>query len=199
MRGTKMQRPNIALGDKAECQVTGFKGIVTAISDYIDGCRQVCLTPKVGKDGQVMESHWFDIERLKVKKQSAINLNSQPTGGPQPSPPTRWTERADLMLQCPENSSLQCSGAREGKGCCKITPPGPHSFSVNRRNPHHWDIYTDWGRAFRIRGEPGAVWVADEREMKTLPPLRNRQVINFRTVGAAMLWISEELLTEQPE
>jgi len=29
------------------------------------------------------------------------------------------------------------------------------SFSVIWRNPGHWDIYSDKGRLFCIRGEPG--------------------------------------------
>jgi hypothetical protein len=48
-------------------------------------------------------------------------------------------------------------------------------------------------RAFRIRGEPGAVWVADER----WNPRRERgKSLDFRSVTAAMLWIIEELMQE---
>jgi hypothetical protein len=98
-------------------------------------------------------------------------------------------------------------------------PHYPLGFSVGYRNPGHWDIYADrcpgkasafmaanpggftsekdrgLERAFRIRGEPGRVSVYDER----WNPNRSRQArddLTFRTVSAAMLWISEELMQE---
>lgn len=94
----------------------------------------------------------------------------------------------------------------------------PRGFSVNYRNPGHWDIYAqqcpgkasafnaahptgftsakdgERERAFRIRGEPGAVWVADERWNPNKP--RARESMTFRSVMAAMLWIAEELMQE---
>lgn len=95
----------------------------------------------------------------------------------------------------------------------------PLGFSVGYRNPCHWDVYaeqcpgkasawraanpqghtsgSDGGkeRAFRIRGEPGNVLVLDERwnphrahPRPDTPP--------FRSIMAAMLWITEELMQE---
>ncbi len=84
-----MTRPDIKLGDKARCRVTGFTGIVTSLTDYIDGCRQACLTPGVGKDGTVRDSYHFDVERLEIKKKAAVRLDARFTGGPQPAPPVR--------------------------------------------------------------------------------------------------------------
>lgn len=49
-------------------------------------------------------------------------------------------------------------------------------------------------RAFRIRGEPGDVWVFDERWNPHLP--HPRGTVNFRSVMAAMVWICEELMQE---
>ena len=94
----------------------------------------------------------------------------------------------------------------------------PFGFSVGYRNPGHWDVFSKrcpgrvsaWiaahpggstsdndntrERAFRIRGEPGAVVVYDHRwnphrSHKDSPP-------TFRSVLAAMLWICEELMQE---
>lgn len=99
----------------------------------------------------------------------------------------------------------------------------PLGFSVGWRNPGHWDIYATqtpgkvkaWlqanpggktsahpeartdERAFRIRGEPGAVTVLDERWDPTRPRPRPHQT--FRSVTVAMLWIVEELMQEPPE
>ena len=99
----------------------------------------------------------------------------------------------------------------------KAQPFFPLGFSVIYRNPGHWDIYArqcpgmisafyaanpngmtsgkDGGpeRAFRIRGGQGEVIVFDERWN---PHKKDRQPLQFRTVSAAMLWISEELMQE---
>lgn len=100
----------------------------------------------------------------------------------------------------------------------KAQPFYPLGFSVAYRNPGHWDIFaretpgkvSAWlaanpgsmtsardgerERAFRIRGEPGAVVVLDERwNPHRLHP---REAMNFRSVMAAMLWIAEELMQE---
>ncbi|TIX28782.1 hypothetical protein [Mesorhizobium sp.] len=94
----------------------------------------------------------------------------------------------------------------------------PLGFSVSHRNPGHWDVYAHqtpgqasaWlhshpggqtsardgerERAFRIRGEPGAVVVMDERWNPHKP--HPRESLTFRSVSAAMLWIGEELMQE---
>jgi len=103
----------------------------------------------------------------------------------------------------------------------KAQPFFPLGFSVNYRNPGHWDIYAPQcpgkvsaflsisegnrttahdgqrERAFRIRGEKGGVWVADER----WNPLKKKgdEPPSFRSVMAAMIWIMEELMQEPSE
>ena len=100
------------------------------------------------------------------------------------------------MIKCPNSLSVQCSGAREGQGCCRVTPPGNHSFTVFQRDTHHWDISNEWGRAFRIRGEPGDIWISDER--KDCPDSfkeEERQFKGqFKSVSMAMAAIAEELM-----
>lgn len=96
----------------------------------------------------------------------------------------------------------------------------PRGFSIAYRNPGHWDIYANqcpgkasaWRhahpdgstteqdgereRAFRIRGESGAVCVFDERWN---PHHKHpREKLQFRSIIAAMLWIAEELMQEPP-
>ena len=97
-------------------------------------------------------------------------------------------------------------------------PHFPLGFSVHYRNPGHWDVVAHrcpgkasaWKdanpdgqttetddrreRAFRIRGDDGDVVVHDERWDPTRPHPRGS--ISFRSVSAAMLWISEELMQE---
>ncbi len=98
-------------------------------------------------------------------------------------------------------------------------PFHPCGFSVHWRDPGHWDIMaaqvpgkiSAWKaahpkgttnshdgmkeRAFRIRGEPGAVKVLDERWDPYRP--HPRKTIKFRSIPAAMLWIMDELMQER--
>ncbi|MCJ7831457.1 MAG: hypothetical protein MUP86_02925 [Dehalococcoidia bacterium] len=64
------------------------------------------------------------------------------------------------------------------------------SFKVLRRNPGHWDIIDEGGRAFAIRGGPGAYYVRDEREkMKWTIP-------TFKTLTSCMAFVCDELMHE---
>jgi hypothetical protein len=99
-------------------------------------------------------------------------------------------------------------------------PHYPGYFSVSQRGRGHWDVSAPevpgrasaWlaaheggktsakdgqmERAFRIRGEPGNVQVIDERWNPHNP--HPREWMTFRSIAAAMLWISEELMQEPP-
>ena len=67
------------------------------------------------------------------------------------------------------------------------------SFGVYHRNPGHWDFNGEEGRLFRIRGEPGFVFVHDERKEGLPFPRRPRE---FKSVQAATAWIMDELMVE---
>lgn len=99
--------------------------------------------------------------------------------------------------------------------------PGPFvpgSFSVGRRDTHHFDIYAErrpgyvqWfysenpdtvaypmrdggkERAFAIRGEPGEIYLRDERWDYTRP--FPRPSLTFPSVECAMLWVVKTLMT----
>lgn len=72
----------------------------------------------------------------------------------------------------------------------------PQCFSTVWRNPGHWDIYTPKGRVFRIRGEPGSVWVADERP-RQLNEKWPRDFVTYKSLQSAMLFIVEEFMLEE--
>ncbi len=40
---------NIKLGDKVRCKITGFTGIATSRTEFINGCIQIEVTPKMKK------------------------------------------------------------------------------------------------------------------------------------------------------
>lgn len=65
----------------------------------------------------------------------------------------------------------------------------PKSFQVVRRNVGHWDIVTEQGRAFRIRGGPGKYLAMDERE-------RPYPVTEFKTLSATMTFICDQMMYE---
>ncbi len=74
---------NIILGTKAKCLITGFTGIITAHAKYLTGCDQYCLKPqKLGKDGELKDGVWFDVEQIEVVDEKPLKINTRPTGGP---------------------------------------------------------------------------------------------------------------------
>lgn len=72
----------IKLGNKVRCVITGYEGIATAKVEYINGCVQYCVKPKVGPDGKMDNSEYIDIQQLEVIE-GGIEVGSNPTGGPQ--------------------------------------------------------------------------------------------------------------------
>ncbi|KKN59799.1 hypothetical protein LCGC14_0537970 [marine sediment metagenome] len=71
----------IQLGDKVRCKVTGFIGIATAKTVFLNGCTQYSVTGKVGKDNKLLVENEASIdeqsielikpkEKKKIKKES---------------------------------------------------------------------------------------------------------------------------------
>lgn len=54
------------LGKEARDKVTNFKGIIIGRIDYLFGCAQYGLTPKVGEDGKTHDTQWFDEGRIEI-------------------------------------------------------------------------------------------------------------------------------------
>jgi hypothetical protein len=53
-------------GKLAIDKVTGFRGTIGGICFYAYGCAQYLITPRVDKDGKLVEGSWFDTSRIKV-------------------------------------------------------------------------------------------------------------------------------------
>ena len=63
----------IELGQKVKDELTGFAGIVEAITHYLNGCCQACVRPKFkAKGGEYPKPAWIDVEQLAVVKGSKI-------------------------------------------------------------------------------------------------------------------------------
>lgn len=52
------------LGVKVTDSVTGFSGTITARVEYLNGCRQYGVAPRISNDGKKPDSEYFDEERL---------------------------------------------------------------------------------------------------------------------------------------
>ena len=81
----------IEIGCIVEDVITGFRGTVTGIVDYITGCRQALVAPR-SEDGKWVESTWIDEARLKLASIDRIALPGRPVpsiSGPDKAPPVR--------------------------------------------------------------------------------------------------------------
>ena len=56
----------IQLGQEARDKITGFKGTLIGRSQYITGCDQYAITPKVNAAGETKDSQWFDEGRIEI-------------------------------------------------------------------------------------------------------------------------------------
>jgi hypothetical protein len=79
----------IDLGDEVKDRVSGFKGIVVAVTDYLNQCRKATVQPKCDKDGKFPDAWSLDISSLDLvkkgaglKKERAEKSKKYGTGGP---------------------------------------------------------------------------------------------------------------------
>jgi hypothetical protein len=87
----KEHRTMIKLGQKVIDRITGFTGTVTGKCEYISGCSQVLVAPRVGDDGAFKDSQWFDQQRLvpDATDTDLITLDNGPTPGADKPAPRR--------------------------------------------------------------------------------------------------------------
>lgn len=79
----------VECGDQVTDSVTGFKGIVIAISEYLHGCRRCAIQPRIGKDGKHPDSLWADVPQVKITKKGAVKRTEPEAavvGGPKTHP-----------------------------------------------------------------------------------------------------------------
>lgn len=81
----------ISLGIVAKDKITGFQGTVTGICQYISGCNQALLAPRVDDKGAAREGAWFDLQRLEQigSDDDAIVLDNGDTPGCDKAAPIR--------------------------------------------------------------------------------------------------------------
>jgi hypothetical protein len=72
----------IELGDKVKCKHTGFTGIAVSRTEFINGCVQYGVVPKVTKENKYPDEMGIDedsLEKVGVKKKT---VKKKATGGP---------------------------------------------------------------------------------------------------------------------
>ena len=68
-----MTDQTIGLGDRVKDRITSFTGIVTAQSEYLNGCRRFGVQPEtLTKDGALKEDKWFDEPTLVLVKKGVV-------------------------------------------------------------------------------------------------------------------------------
>lgn len=80
----------IELGSTVKDRITGFAGVVTGKCQYLTGCSQALVAPRLSHEGSFQEPHWFDEQRLEVDTSADIvALDNGPSPGFDKEPPKR--------------------------------------------------------------------------------------------------------------
>ena len=66
----------VQLGDQVKDTITGLKGIVIGLCDYLYGCRRLVIQPSIDKDGQYVESIWVDEPQVKVLRRAVVQASA---------------------------------------------------------------------------------------------------------------------------
>lgn len=78
------------LGETVQDIVTGFQGVVTGYVQYLTGCNQALVQPRVSEDGAMRESQWIDVQRLTRRSDHPrVVLDNASTSGADREPPKR--------------------------------------------------------------------------------------------------------------
>lgn len=75
------------LGEKVKDRVTGFKGTITSRIEYLNGCLQYCVEPKVGKEGKKMDYQYVDEGQLELIEGKSKRVSKSGPQGVMPNTP----------------------------------------------------------------------------------------------------------------
>lgn len=75
----------IGLGDIAIDTLTGFKGVVVAITKWLHGCERITIQPQTLHDGKTIDPISFDEPQIEVVSPKQ-HRSTDRTGGPKPEP-----------------------------------------------------------------------------------------------------------------
>lgn len=72
---------DFVLGNTVRDKVTGFTGTATARVEYLHGCVQYGVTPRVGSDGKAVDTCYYDAPRLEYVD-DGVKVKARASGGP---------------------------------------------------------------------------------------------------------------------
>lgn len=72
----------IRIGDRVKDSITSFTGIVTARTEWLNGCVRYLIQSEKLKDGKPIEPEWFDREQVILVKAVASKKSKTKPGGP---------------------------------------------------------------------------------------------------------------------
>ena len=72
----------VKLGQTVKDLVSGFKGVVIARTEWLNGCTRICVQPKVNEKGELPDAKDFDEPQLRAMRIVAVPRGPIDTGGP---------------------------------------------------------------------------------------------------------------------
>lgn len=76
----------IELGDVVRDTITGFTGVVVAITKWLNNCERVMVQPRELHEGKIQPSEQFDVTQVELVSKKVIAEKVNKTGGPCPTP-----------------------------------------------------------------------------------------------------------------
>jgi len=77
----------IELGDRVKDKVSGYIGVVVAVTIWLNGCARMGIQAEtVKKDEQPQDVVWIDEFQLKLVRKAIVKTVSRETGGPRSEP-----------------------------------------------------------------------------------------------------------------
>ena len=78
---------NIELGDTVKDEVTGFKGIVVAITHWLNGCARITVqSENLTKEGTIALPETIDANQIVIVSKRVHTTKRDDTGGPRSGP-----------------------------------------------------------------------------------------------------------------
>ena len=74
----------LKLGQKVKDRISGFSGVLSARSEFLNGCVRLQLTPDRLHEGKLIEAEWFDETQVDVLEDTPAPEPKTRPGGPRP-------------------------------------------------------------------------------------------------------------------
>ena len=87
MNGKFERDDSLGLGEKAKDEISGYKGVIVALTEWLNGCRRITIQCEELFEGKPIENQTFDAEQVsRVGKKPTAGKAPSRTGGPSIAP-----------------------------------------------------------------------------------------------------------------